>query len=279
MRSAEDLLQELSVLDESQRIEAKRCTQIDRSVMETVVAFANEPGLGGGYLLLGVERDGDDLFGSAYRVAGVVDPDRLQSDLASQCASMLNRPVRPRMVVELLRGKPVLVVHVPEAASAEKPVYLSKLGLPRGAFRRVGSTDQEGSEDDLVALYAGHQVESFDGAVLPDTDLDDLEPEALADYRRLRGRANPSAPELDWGDDALLRALGAVVRQGDRLRPTVAGLLLFGTPQALRRCFPMMRIDYIRVPGRHWVEDPDHRFDTLEIRAPLLTAIRPCRCG
>ena len=31
----------------------------------------------------------------------------------------------------------------------------------------------------------------------------------------------------------------------------------------------MMRIDYIRVPGRQWVENPDHRFDTLEIRAPL----------
>jgi ATP-dependent DNA helicase RecG len=36
----------------------------------------------------------------------------------------------------------------------------------------------------------------------------------------------------------------------------------------------MMRIDYIRVPGRQWVEDPAHRFDTMEIRAPLLTAIR-----
>ena len=56
IRSAEDLLQELSSLDESQRIEAKRGAQIDRSVMETVCAFANEPGLGGGYLLLGVVR-------------------------------------------------------------------------------------------------------------------------------------------------------------------------------------------------------------------------------
>jgi ATP-dependent DNA helicase RecG len=36
----------------------------------------------------------------------------------------------------------------------------------------------------------------------------------------------------------------------------------------------MMRVDYIRVPGRQWVENPDHRFDTLEIRAPLITTIR-----
>ena len=273
-RSAEDRFQELAAVDESHRIEAKRASQIDRSTMETVVAFSNEPGLGGGYLLLGVERDPDDLFGGSYRVVGVADPDKLQSDLASQCASMLNRPVRPRLSVETLRGKTVLVVFVPEAAAAEKPIYLSKLGLPRGAFRRVGSTDQEGSEDDLVALYAGQQVETFDGAVLHDTDLSDIDPAAVQEYRRLRQRANASAEELTWDDEALLRSLGALVRQGSELRPTVAGLLLFGTAQALRRCFPMMRIDYIRVPGRQWVEDPNHRFDTLEIRAPLLTAIR-----
>ena len=92
MRTAEDLLQELAAVDESHRIEAKRASQIDRSIMETVVAFSNEPGLGGGHLLLGVERDPADLFGGAYRVAGVADPDKLQSDLASQCASMLNPP-------------------------------------------------------------------------------------------------------------------------------------------------------------------------------------------
>jgi ATP-dependent DNA helicase RecG len=42
-RTAEDLLQELQSVDESHRIEAKRCCQIDRSAMETVCAFANEP--------------------------------------------------------------------------------------------------------------------------------------------------------------------------------------------------------------------------------------------
>lgn len=65
MRTAEDLLQELSALDESYRIEAKQARQIDRSVMETICAFANEPGLGGGYLLLGVSRT-DTLNASAH---------------------------------------------------------------------------------------------------------------------------------------------------------------------------------------------------------------------
>jgi ATP-dependent DNA helicase RecG len=65
-----------------------------------------------------------------------------------------------------------------------------------------------------------------------------------------------------------------VSKDDGMLRPTVAGLLLFGTGPALRRCFPMMRVDYVRVPGREWVKDPDRRFDTVEIRAPLMLAAR-----
>ncbi len=274
IRTAEDLLQELLSLDESHRIEAKRCAQIDRSVMETVCAFANEPGLGGGYLLLGVARDPQDLFGNAYQTVGMTNPDKLQSDLASQCASVFNRPVRPRVSVETLNEKTVIVVYVPEAAPTDKPIYLTNLGLPRGAYRRIGPTDQEGTEDDLIALYAGHQVDTFDAAVLADADLQDIDPAALDDYRQQRRQINPGAEELVWSDNDLLRALGCAQRDGDVFKPTVAGILMFGTAMALRRCFPMMRIDYIRVPGRQWVENPNHRFDTLEIRAPLFTAIR-----
>lgn len=274
MRSAEDLLQELCSLDESHRIEAKRASQIDRSVMETICAFANEPGLGGGYLLLGVVVDPTDFFGNAYRVEGIDNPDKIQSDLVSQCASVFNRPLRPRVSVETLQGKTVVVVYIPEAPPTDKPVYLTRLGLPRGAFRRVGPTDQEGTEDDLIALYAGHQADSYDGAVLADADLSDIDPQAIDEYRQLRRHINPDAEELTWSGPDLLRSLGCAKLENGQLKPTVAGILLFGSAMALRRCFPMMRIDYIRVPGRQWVENPDHRFDTLEIRAPLFTAIR-----
>jgi len=274
-RSASSLLEELRAVDESHTIEAKRASRIDRSVLETVCAFANEPGLGVGYLLLGVSASTQTgLFGRDYEVVGVPDPDQAQSDLASQCATAFNRPVRPVIAVETLEGRPVLVVFVAEATPTDKPVYLKSLGLPRGAFRRVGSTDQHGTDDDLIVLYQGHQVDTYDRALVPDADLGDLDPVAVELYRELRERANPVAEELAWGGEDLLRALGGVVRHDGVLRPTVAGLLLFGTAMALRRCFPMMRIDYIRIPGREWVQDPDRRFDTVEIRAPLILAAR-----
>ena len=274
MRTAEDLLQELTALDESHRIEAKRARQIDRSIMETICAFANEPGLGGGYLLLGVSRDPQDLFANAYKIHGIDQPDKIQSDLASQCASVFNRPLRPRVSVEELGGETVVVVYVPEVVPTDKPIYIQNLGLPRGAYRRVGPTDQEGTEDDLVALYAGHQIDTLDAALLPDAEMEDIDPAAIEDYRQQRRAINPDAEELSWSDDDLLRSLGCAKRDSGSLKPTVAGIVLFGSTMALRRCFPMMRIDYIRVLGRQWVENPDHRFDTLEIRAPLFAAIR-----
>lgn len=62
MESIKELLDQLNSIDECSTIEAKRGSTIHRSVLETICAFANEPGLGGGYLLLGVQLDESRLF-------------------------------------------------------------------------------------------------------------------------------------------------------------------------------------------------------------------------
>ncbi|MER2623190.1 MAG: ATP-binding protein [Accumulibacter sp.] len=272
--TAQELLERLNLLDENERIEAKRADEIGKSLLETVCAFANEPGLGGGWLLLGVTREELALF-PAYEIQGLEHPDKISADLASQAASMFNRPLRLNIQAEVLDGKAVIAVFVPEAAPQDKPLYLKAQGLPRGAFRRIGSTDQHCSEDDLIALYQGRQHESFDAGLVPDGTLDDFSPEALADYRQSRRDTNPDAEELRWSDEDLLQALGCVRLNADgKWQPTVAGLILFGKPVALRRTFPMTRVDYIRVPGREWVPDPERRFDSLELRDPLFRLIR-----
>ncbi|MCQ1550172.1 MAG: putative DNA binding domain-containing protein [Candidatus Accumulibacter phosphatis] len=272
--TAQELLEHLNLLDENERIEAKRADEIGKSLLETVCAFANEPGLGGGWLLLGVTREELALF-PAYEIQGLNHPDKVSADLASQAASMFNRPLRLDIQAEVLDGKTVIAVFVPEAAPQDKPLYLKAQGLPRGAFRRIGSTDQRCSEDDLIALYQVRQHESFDAGLVPDGTFDDFSPDALADYRQSRRDTNPDAEELRWSDEDLLQALGCVRLNADgKWQPTVTGLVLFGKPVALRRIFPMTRVDYIRVPGREWVPDPERRFDSLELRDPLFRLIR-----
>ena len=274
MTTALDLLQSLNLLDETERIEAKRASEVGKSLLETVCAFANEPGLGGGWLLLGVVREDMALFPS-YQVEGVVQPDQLCADLATQCREVFNLPVRVDLSTEQVNGQVVVVAFVPESQPQDKPIFFKTRGLPKGAMRRIGSTDQHCTDDDLAVFYQGRQHESFDAALEPDATLDDLAPEALADYRQARAESNRDAEELRWSDEELLRSLGCIAKDpSGAWRPTVAGLVLFGQAQALRRCFPMTRVDYIRVPGREWVPDPERRFDTVEMRDPLFRLIR-----
>ncbi len=274
MTTALDLLQSLNLLDETERIEAKRASEVGKSLLETVCAFANEPGLGGGWLMLGVVREEMALFPS-YQVEGVAQPYKLCADLATQCREVFNVPVRVELSTEQVNGLAVVVAFVPEARPADKPIFFKAQGLPKGAMRRVGSTDQRCTEDDLAVFYQGRERNSFDAALVPDATLDDLAPEALADYRQARAETNRDAEELRWGDEELLRSLGCIAKDSGGLwRPTVAGLVLFGSAQALRRCLPMTRVDYIRVPGREWVPDPERRFDTVEMRDPLFRLIR-----
>lgn len=272
--TALELLESLNLLDENEHIEAKRASEAGKSILETICAFANEPGLGGGWLLLGVVREEQELF-PAYEVEGIDQPEKLGAEIATQCRNIFNQPVRVEINTETIHGKTVLVVHVPEAQPQDKPIFFKAQGLPKGALRRISSTDQHCTDDDLAVFYQGRQTESFDSTLVADTSLDDLLPEAIADYRQSRAEANPDAEELRWSDEDLLQSLGCIRRNPQAVwQPTVAGLMLFGKPVALRRCFPMMRVDYIRVPGREWVPHPDRRFDTIDLRDPLLRLVR-----
>jgi len=276
--SPKELLEQLNALDEHTRIEAKTASELGKSVLETVCAFANEPGLAGGWILLGAKADEEALF-RQYVAVGVPDPDKLSRDLASNCGAIFNRTVRVQIESGLVNGKQLLAVYVPEAEPSEKPIHFKAGALPGAAFRRIGSTNVHCTDDDLAVFYQDRRGESYDSTIIRDADLSALDPAMIAEYRELRASANPAAEELLWKDDELLHALRCVSSDGGALRPTVAGLLLFGAAPALRRWFPLMRIDYIRVPGREWVQDPDKRFDTVEMRAPLISLIRRARAA
>ena len=272
MQSIVEIVEYLNNADECTTIEAKRGNEIDKSILETICAFANEPGLGGGIIVLGITRDESSLFPS-YTIEGVENPDKLQLDLANQTASLFNQPVRPEIEVEVLSNKKIVIkIQVNELPDGQKPLYFKNTGLPKGAYRRIGSSDQRCTEDDLFVFY--NKEDSLDSTIVNDTSLEDVSEEAISLYRNLRAKVNEYAEELNYSDKDLLRSLGCIKQDKGDWKLTYTGLLVFGNRMALRRLLPMVRVDYIRVPGNEWVEDPENRFTTIDMRGPLIQLVQ-----
>ncbi|KAF5029192.1 hypothetical protein DSECCO2_651150 [anaerobic digester metagenome] len=80
-------------------------------------------------------------------------------------------------------------------------------------------------------------------------------------------------PELRYTDEELLGALHCIESTDGLSKPTIAGLLLFGTEKVLRRYFSMMRFDYVRVKGRDWGGETDGIYYSIELREALLTLL------
>ncbi len=274
MRTAKKLFAELNSFDENRRIEAKSASAVGKSMMETVCAFANEPGLCGGYLLLGAKRTGIAEDGRPiYEPENIENTDKIQSDFVAMCNSMFNVRIRPIINVEEYLGKTVIVVKIEELPESQKPAYFAKRGLPEGAFRRIGPSDEKCSEEDIYLFY--QSADTYDSCIVDDADLDDIDENALNFYRKLRKEVNPDAEELTLNDVDLLRALGAIKKnkQGG-YDLTYTGLLVFGKQMSLRRLVPSFRVDYIRISGNQWLADGDNRFEqTIDMRGPLILMV------
>ncbi|MCL2778624.1 MAG: putative DNA binding domain-containing protein [Polyangiaceae bacterium] len=269
--SIKELLLRLSEADESYEIEAKRSEiEVGKSTLETISAFANEPGLGGGYILFGVTEDSSRRF----TPRGVADPKKLEQEISSICASSFNRTIRPRVWTEIIDGVPLVAAFIPETTPFEKPVFISSKSMQHGTYRRIGSTDQRCTEDDLRVLFQASSITPYEDTVVDGATMEDLDSEVITIYRRSLIEANPATELRDVGHNELVQSLGGAKRVNGSLVPTVAGVLLFAKRVSLRRLFPGARADYIRVPGTKWVPDSGDRFESIEVREPLLVAFR-----
>lgn len=94
----------------------------------------------------------------------------------------------------------------------------------------------------------------FTAVVPPDASLADLDPSEVARLRLLGRRIEAAGlPDLDF-----LQELGLLVPSGGALRPTLAGILLAGTPAALRAHVPQAEVDY------YYHQTPDTEFQFRE---------------
>ncbi|MDG6856623.1 ATP-binding protein [Glaesserella parasuis] len=262
-----------------QRIEAKRCSDtVSDSVMQTVCAFANEVGLEYGYLLLGVSEPDDEH--KNYWVSGVSDSDRVLDQILTNCRNQFKVVVNIDAGMAIIENKTVIAVKVFELDPASKPCSFLSSGKNKKNFTKTGiwrrglNGDYEATVDELQSIYSQKQGLSYENTFLPNVTWDDIDPEKIEEYRRLRRKVRQDSPELDYDDVTLLDTFNLIRQKDGAIQPNIAGLLLFGTNVALRKHLPMIRVDYIRHRGSQWIDDDEQRFlYTKDFRESLLTLI------
>ncbi|MGE4477270.1 MAG: helix-turn-helix domain-containing protein, partial [Stutzerimonas sp.] len=192
MIDVESLWLQLLEEGESDRLEAKEAQGgIGDSIMQSICAFANEPGLGGGYLLLGVRESDQDEAG--FVPIGVNDIDTLLNTLQTNCRDQFTASVAIQAESGRIDGNMLVAIRVEEADDATKPIRFK--GIPggknknkrkTGAWRRGINGDYECHESELEPLIRAKNGRSYDQTILPGAEWDDIDPDMIALYRQRR---------------------------------------------------------------------------------------------
>ena len=232
---------------ENNRIEAKLSTGgLPESLWETYSAFANTLG---GVILLGVE----ELPDHSLRPVDLPDPQWLIREFRE----ILNDPRRVSVNILSERsvstveveGNHIVAIEIPRARRYDRPVYVG--GDPMtGTYRRNGDGDYRCSREEVRRMLREAAVQSPDTRPLEGADLAALDGGTLRRYRLRLERERPDQGWRGLGTEPLLTRLGAAAPDRDGvLRPTAAGLLMFGRAEAITAVFPSYKLDYRDQPA------------------------------
>lgn len=218
---------------------------LPKSIWPTVSAFANTSG---GWIILGVS-EGEDTIA----IDGVADADGLLQDFHNSLRNdqKISHPVcgADDAIIESLEDKQVLVLRVPAAPRSMRPVYVGGNAYA-GTYVRRHAGDYRCTKPEVDRMMREASGTAADSTILPRLTWDDLDRDALARYRRRHQTQYAASPWNGYDDQRFLQAIGGYRRDPETGQEgiTVAGLLLLGTPEALRYWRTRHLIDYRLLP-------------------------------
>ncbi len=216
---------------------------LPRSMWETYSGMANTEG---GTIVLGIkESDG------AFIVDGLDDPAKMQANFWSTVNDRgkvsANLLTDRHVTVEEVVGKQLLVVRVPRATRQQRPVYIGQNPLV-GTYRRNFDGDYHCTEQEVGRMLADRAEEPADSRILEHFNFTDLDVPSMQQYRQ---RFSARASAHPWLGEELKEFVKKLEGwRTDRVTgqegPTVAGLLMFGTNEAIcdPAAVPEFHLDY-----------------------------------
>ena len=155
----------------------------------------------------------------------------------------------------------VLAIKVPRASRYQRPVYINN-DVFGSTFRRDHEGDYHCTEAEVKAMIRDSFDESPDERVL-DAKLD-FDAGSIKSYRTRYNIRHEGSAWSELADEDFLVQIGAADDEGDTIRPTVAGLLMFGKERRITKVYSNYFLDYrehlltnIRWTDRIYSQEPE----------------------
>ena len=234
-----ELLQSSSPQQEGLQLEFKRAaTKLPEDMWETYSALANTKG---GLILLGIDDSG--------RVLGVQNPERMKGQLENLLHNpskvSLNLCTDESTLDSIQVGEyTIIAIDVRSATIGEKPVYIN--GNMGQSFYRLGSRDFKCSEEQIQQMVRDKSTNCPSGRVIAKAGWECIDNPTWKAYRQRMVSYKFDHPWVELDDKTLLEKLGGYSRNEETRTEgiTLAGLLMFGTDDAIRKYFPRYQVNY-----------------------------------
>ncbi len=219
---------------ESQFLELKSAGKgCPKRLYDTLSSFSNQDD--GGIIIFGVDEE------HGYQESGVYDAQDLQKKINEQCLQM-EPVVRPLLTVLEKDGKCFVAAEIPGMDLADRPCYYRGQGRIKGAFVRVGDSDEPMTEYEIYSYEAFRKKYQDDLREIPRASFASLNQETLKTYLE---KVREGKPKLSRLPDEEICELMSITRNGE---VTLSAVLLFSPyPQAY---FPQLCITAVVVPGK-----------------------------
>ena len=204
-----------------------------KRLYDTLSSFSNQDD--GGIIIFGVDEE------HGYQESGVYDAQDLQKKINEQCLQM-EPVVRPLLTVLEKDGKCFVAAEIPGMDLADRPCYYRGQGRIKGAFVRVGDSDEPMTAYEIYSYEAFRKKYQDNLREIPRASFASLNQETLKTYLE---KIREGKPKLSRLPDEEICELMSITRNGE---VTLSAVLLFSPyPQAY---FPQLCITAVVVPGK-----------------------------
>ncbi|MFZ3207444.1 MAG: ATP-binding protein [Geobacteraceae bacterium] len=229
---------------------------------EPFSAFANRTE--GGAILFGLDESRN------FEMVGVGNAHRLQEEISHLAWTDMEPQIRPEFTVEIFDGKTVVALEVSPVPADKRPCHYKTAGLQKGSYIRVGNTNRLMTDYEIFGYVSAQSQPTFDEELIMEATLANLDSGKLNLFLERIKKDRPKAAYLKQPFEQVLTNLKIVRPYNGTLRPTLAGLLAFGSyPQTFESQLVITFLHYFGTTETEKTPRGERFLDNRKFEGPI----------